>query len=98
LGFDGLLFFLLVFFAGFFHFGPFFLFSGVGIDDSQTKPPHIETTVDVIKIALLDEFGKFCEIVLGIEEVHLECFEGEGPFEMSIGRVVGGSVHELGKF
>ena len=98
LGFGGLLFFLLVFFAGFLDFDPFLLFSGVGVDDSQTEPPYIEATVDVIKIALLDEFGKFWKIVFGVEEVHLECFKGEGPFEMSIGRVVRGLIHGLGNF
>lgn len=98
MGFGGLLFFLLVLFAGFLHFDPFLLLSGVGVDDSQTEPPHIEATVDFIKIALLDEFGEFWEIVLGVKEVHLERFEGEGPFEMSIGGVVGGLVHGLGRF
>ncbi len=48
------------------------LHCGVDIDHAQTESPHVEAAVDVVEVALLDEFAEFCEGLVRLEEELVE--------------------------
>lgn len=98
----GLFLLLLILFTGVFDLGTFLLFTGSMIDDSKTESPDVEATVDVIDIALLDEFDKFCKIVFGVDKVLFEGLERERSLEVVVGgvvwRLVHGKVYLMGRY
>ncbi len=61
MGLERLLFFLLILFARFLHFGTLLLLRRVDTDDSKAESPDIKATVDVVEVAFLDEFGQLKE-------------------------------------
>jgi hypothetical protein len=71
----------------------FLLLSGVDSDDSKAESPDIKAAVNVVKVAFFNEFGQLRESGVGVKKILVECIDGEGPFEVGLGRVVWGLVH-----
>lgn len=71
----------------------FLLLSGVDSYESKAESPDIKAAVNVVEVAFFNDFDQLMESGVGVKKILVEGIDGEGPFEMGLGRVVGGLFH-----